>query len=166
MSDCSTSAMEPKYVVNNEALQGFADRIAVLVGMDDMADCPCNLVDIYHATKSKINELEAAEERYERLAQVAREMYRVIAMFEARFEAEHYSPSEWAPERGAITKSTKEQLEALGVSVDDQLRAHYQVAFAPGVLRRQRRALVQGGPLPQMSYPHGRQRRLHEMPED
>lgn len=58
--------------------------------------------------------------RYERLAQVARSMYRVIAMFETRLEAEHYSPSEWAPERGAITKSTKEQLEALGVSVDDR----------------------------------------------
>lgn len=107
------------YVVNNETLQGFADRIASLVGMEDMADCPCGLVDIYHAAKSKINELEAAEQRYERLAQVAREMYELIAEWESDRDDEHEKMFGPSPLRGAVTDAAKRQLEALGVSVDD-----------------------------------------------
>lgn len=97
------------YVVNNETLQGFADRIASIVGMEDMADCPCGLVDIYHAAKSKINELEAAERRHERLAQVAREMWRYVVA--------HNTPD--SP--GVDMSGFEEQLEALGVSVDDDI---------------------------------------------
>ena len=98
------------YVVNNETLQGFADRIASLVGMEDMADCPCGLVDIYHAAKSKINELEAAEQRYERLAQVAREMWRYMDGVLNR---------NWAYSLPSDTDAFREQLGELGVSVDD-----------------------------------------------
>ena len=109
--------MKQKYVVNNEALQGFADRIAILVGMDDMADCPCNLVDIYHVAKSKINELEAAEQRYERLAQVAREM---LVEYKRLFTSHVVT----AGRIKTFTKFTSagdflDKLEALGVSVDD-----------------------------------------------
>lgn len=96
------------YVVNNETLQGFADRIASLVGMEDMADCPCGLVDIYHAAKSKISELEAAEERHEHLAQVAREMWDGYV--------KHHELSAFG---GEDLSGIKSQLEALGVSVDD-----------------------------------------------
>ena len=118
MSDCSTSAMEPKYVVNNEALQGFADRIAVLVGMDDMADCPCNLVDIYHATKSKINELEAAEERHERLARVAREMLTYIGSFTLLLDHKH-NDRDAARENARRFMEFDDQINECGVSVDD-----------------------------------------------
>lgn len=105
------------YVVNNETLQGFADRIASLVGMEDMADCPCGLVDIYHAAKSKINELEAAEQRYERLSQVAREMLETIR----GYVSENLRGSD--PRlKDAICEpyvNYRGKLEGCGVSVDD-----------------------------------------------
>lgn len=100
MSDCS-SAMMPKEL-----------RMCKTCGHENVCRYRTSLL-------VNCNNWIESSERYEHLAQVARSMYRVIAMFETRFEAEHYSPSEWAPERGAITKSTKEQLEALGVSVDE-----------------------------------------------
>ena len=118
MSDCSTQAMMPK-----------ERRTCGNCNNCDFFDMECSYIEEDETHRKVTMDTPACadwerrvltdEECYERLAQVARSMYRVIAMFETRFEAEHYSPSEWAPERGAITKSTKEQLEALGVSVDD-----------------------------------------------
>lgn len=75
MSDCSTQAMEPKEpLLTNEILQGFADRIAVVVGMPESADCPCGLVDVYHAVQSLADREQQAEQRYQQLEQVAKEM--------------------------------------------------------------------------------------------
>lgn len=116
MSDCSTQAMVPKerrtcgncgHGVQTNVFCRESDGSTA--GLHSLGERGC---------RKWVGHTDTLEQRYERLAQVARSMYRVIAMFETRFEAEHYSPSEWAPERGAITKSTKEQLEALGVSVD------------------------------------------------
>ena len=107
------------YVVDNEALQGFADRIASLVGMEDMADCPCGLVDIYHATKSRISEVEAVEQRHKRLAQVAREM---LELLEATIDPsceERCPVYAFLPGQDNCIKQFREQLEECGVSVDD-----------------------------------------------
>lgn len=127
MSDCSTKAMMPKErrtcgTCIRFALEPYKRRSGACLGSYDRETCT------YHATSVHRTESDCPwcpgwgeikdEQCHERLEQVARGMYRVIAMFETRFEAEHYSPSEWAPERGAITKSTKEQLEGCGVSVD------------------------------------------------
>lgn len=77
------------------------------------------LVPTFRVTDAFEHYIGYEHERYERLAQMAREMYWAIDVFESRLDAEHESLFEWVPERGAVTRGVKEQLEALGVSVDD-----------------------------------------------
>lgn len=116
MSDCSTHAMEPKQprtcgncghgVQTNVFCRESGGSTA---GLHSLGERGC---------RKWTARTDTIEQRYDQLAQVARSMYRIIATYESRFEGEYYSPSEWVPERGAVTRSTKEQLEALGVSVD------------------------------------------------
>ena len=121
MNDCRTQAMMPKErrtcvtcahcEPSERHCDSKASEYSWMVDVDDV-DLPCG----GYGYERRVDGLA---ERHERLAQVARRMYRIIATFESRFEADHYSPFEWVPERGAVTRSTREQLEELGVSVDD-----------------------------------------------
>ena len=112
MSDCSTQAMMPKErrtcgtCAHCEPSEWHCDSKASeyswMVDVDDV-DLPCGGYGYERRTD------EAAERRHERLAQVAREMWRYVVA--------HNTPD--SP--GVDMSGFEEQLEALGVSVDDDI---------------------------------------------
>lgn len=117
MSDCSSSAMEPRTCGTCGHVR--ETRLNCFYAANDKAYyAGCTSPDAM-ACEHYFDDLDLLPRRYERLAQMAREMYWAIDVFESRLDAEHESLFEWVPERGAVTRGVKEQLEALGVSVDD-----------------------------------------------
>lgn len=111
MSDCSTQAMMPKKrrtcgtCAHCEPSEWYCDskesEITFLVDVDDV-DIPCDGRGYQRRT-------DGLEERYERIAQVAREMLRY-----ARIRLSEH----WTKEDAKACKAYEDELRALGVSVE------------------------------------------------
>ena len=112
MSDCNTNAMEPKQprtcgtCAHCEPCEWHCDskesEYSWMVDVDDV-DLPCGGYGYEHRSDGLV-------ERYERLAQVAREMLRYARIL----LGEH-----WTEEDAKACKAYEDELRALGVSVDD-----------------------------------------------
>ena len=108
MSDCSSSAMEPRKCGTCKNVR-YTWLDCFHAANDERYYMRCTRPDI-RACEHYVDDPDSLQRRYERLAQVARDMLRY-----ARIRlGEH-----WTKEDAKACKAYEDELRALGVSVDD-----------------------------------------------
>lgn len=117
MSDCSSSAMEPRTCGTCGHVR--ETRLNCFYAANDRAYyAGCTSPDAM-ACEHYFDDQDSLPRRYERLAQVAREMYELIERWETERDDDRERLDGPSPCRGMIATAIKRQLESLGVSVDD-----------------------------------------------
>lgn len=117
MSDCGSSAMEPRTCGTCKHVRDvwldcfFAEN-------DNSYYMRCTKPNVM-ACEHYVDDPDSPQRRYERLAQVAREMYELIERWEIERDDDRERLDGPSPCRGMIATAIKRQLESLGVSVDD-----------------------------------------------
>lgn len=125
MSDCSRQAMMPKgRRTCGTCSRSFTARKVMpqcMCELDELDDSGCMPThdDNEGACCRWIAKSAIIEQRYERLAQVAREMYELIERWETERDDDRERLDGPSPCRGMVATAAKRQLEELGVSVDD-----------------------------------------------